>query len=115
MKKLQLRLAKWLLKRLEYKFIAIKQLPVTTQYGERLIKHNVYTETPTLFIEGDKELLKYVDTTGYLSKKEPLRRTYSIAKEGGPVQKLPAEVVAEISLNTEPFPEELKKQNETID
>jgi hypothetical protein len=51
-----------------------------------------------------------------LSKKEPLRR--EVEPEfpwPTPISKLPAEVVAEIALMTEPFPEEIKKQNETID
>ena len=107
MEKLQLKLAKWLLKRLDYKFVAIKQTAT---------KHNVYTEIPTLFLEGDKELLVYVDTMGFLTKKEPLRR--EVAPEfpwPTPISKLPPEVVAEIALMTEPFPEEIKKQNETID
>tara|TARA_R110000868_G_scaffold22254_1_gene91367 strand:+ start:2380 stop:2709 length:330 start_codon:yes stop_codon:yes gene_type:complete len=108
MKKLQLKIAKWLLKRLDYKFVAIKQTPVsnTATY--------VYGGIPTLWIEGDKELLTYVDTVGYLTKKEPLRRTYAVSRETGAVKKLPVEVVAEIALNTVPFPEELKNQNETI-
>ena len=66
MKRLQLRLAKWLLRRLDYQYVAIKQIPT----HNTVIKHNVYTEIPTLFIEGDNELLKYVDTTGFLTKKE---------------------------------------------
>jgi hypothetical protein len=120
MEKLQLRLAKWLLKRLDYKFVAIKQTPIsnvaTYVLGDEAPKHNVYAEIPTLWIEGDKELLMYVDTQGYLSKKEPLRR--EVEPEfpwPTPISKLPAEVVAEIALMTEPFPEEIKKQNETID
>ena len=56
----------------------------------------------------------YVDTVGYLTEKEPLRRPHVVSTEASTIQKLPAEVVAEIALNTVPFPEELKKQNETI-
>jgi len=106
MERLQLKLAKWLLKRLDYKFVAIKQTAT---------KHNVYAEIPTLFIEGDRELLTYIDTVGYLTKKEPLRRAYAVKEKDTTVQRLPAEVVAEIVANTEPFPEEIKKQNETIE
>jgi len=119
MKKLQLKLAKWLLKRLDYKFVAIKETPVSntaTYVLGRTSQHNVYAEIPTLWIEGDRELLMYTDTLGYLSKKEPLRR--EVEPEfpwPTPISKLPAEVVAEIALMTEPFPEEIKKQNETID
>ena len=119
MNNIQLRLAKWLLKRLDYRYVAIKQIPIsnaaTYVFGDSAIKHNAYTEKPTLFIEGDRELLKYVDTVGFLTKKEPLRRAYNVPDHSSTVQKLPAEVVAEISLSTEPFPDELKKQNETID
>jgi hypothetical protein len=106
MKRLQIKLASWLLHRLNFKFVAIKQTAT---------KHNVYAEIPTLFIEGDKELLKYIDTLGYLKGAEPLRRSYPENPESSVVQRLPAEVVAEIVANTEPFPEELKKQNETLD
>jgi len=117
MKKLQLRIAKWLLKRLGYKITAIKQTPITNRYGEEVIKHNVYTEIPTLFIEGDKDLLRYVDVTGYISGKDPLKREYDTPEFPWrtPINKLPPEVVAEIELTTAPFPEEIKKQNETID
>jgi hypothetical protein len=118
MKRLQLRLAKWLLKRLDYKFVAIKQTPITNRYGEKVIKHNVYTEIPTLFIEGDKELLRYTDVMGYISGKDPLKRGYSYSPEfpwPTPISKLPPEVLAEIEATTIPFPEEIKKQNETID
>ena len=115
MNRLQLKLAKWLFKRMGYKFVAIKQTPIynVATYVEGP-KHNVYTEKPTLFIEGDKELLMYVDTLGFLTKKEPLRRVYNVEKETA-VHKLPAEVIAEITLNTKPFPEKLQKENEKID
>ena len=114
MKRLQLKLAKWLLKRLDYKFVAIKQTTIsnvaTYVWGD---------EASTLFIEGDKELLMYVDTMGFLTRKEPaiLKRVYSreVAPGPTPISKLPPEVVAEIALMTEPFSEEIKKQNETID
>ena len=116
MKRLQLKLAKWLLKRLGYKFVAIKQTPITNRYGETVIKHNAYTEIPTLFIEGEMELLKYVDMTGFLTKKEPLRREVEPKLPWPtPISKLPPEVVAEIALMTQPFSEEIKNQNETID
>ena len=99
MKRLQFRLAKWLLKRLDYKFVAVKAANGNTD------------------IEGDKELLVYVDMTGFLFKKEPLWRDL-VEPEfpwPTPISKLPPEVVAEIALMTQPFPEEIKKQNETID
>jgi len=115
MKKLQLKLAKYLFKRLGYKIAAIKQTPITNRYGETVIKHNAYTEVPTLFVEGDKELLKYVDVIGYIGGKDPHRRVYDIPESPTTISWLPPNVVAEIELTTTPFPEELKKQNATID
>jgi hypothetical protein len=117
MKGLQLKLAKYLFKRLGYKITAIKQTPITNRYGEEVIKHNVYTEIPTLFIEGDKELLRYTDVTGYIGGKDPLKREYDTPEFPWPtpINKLPPDVIAEIELTTVPFPETLQKQNETID
>jgi len=117
MEKLQLRLAKYLFKRLGYNYVAIKQTPITNRYGEKVIKHNAYSETPTLFIEGDRELLMYTDVVGFTNKKEPLRRNYDTPEFPWPtpINKLPPDVLAEIELTTIPFPEEIKKQNETID
>lgn len=111
MKRLYLKLAKWLLKRSDYKFVAIKQTSISS-----VATYVRGDEAPTLYIEGDKELLVYVDTLGYVLKKEPLRR--EVEPEfpwPTPISKLPPEVVAEIALMTVPFPEEIKKQNETID
>lgn len=115
MKKLQLKLAKYLFKRLGYKIAAIKQTPIINRYGETVIKHNVYTEIPTLYIEGDKELLGYIDFTGYIGGKDPLRRFNSTPEFPSTISKLPPDVIAEIELTTTPFPETLQKQNETID
>ena len=47
---------KWLANRFGYKMVMLKASNGTT------------------FIEGDKELLKYVDVSGYFFKKEPLSR-----------------------------------------
>lgn len=112
MKKLQLKLAKWLLKGLDYKFVAIKQTPISN-----VATYVLGDEAPTLLIEGHNELLRYVDVTGYIGGKDPLRREYDTPEFPWPtpISKLPPEVVAEIALMTEPFPEEIKKQNETID
>jgi hypothetical protein len=117
MKKLQLRLAKYLLKRLGYNYVAIKQTTITNRYGEKVIKHNAFAEVPTLFIEGDRELLMYTDIVGFTSKKEPLRRSYDTPEFPWPtpINKLPPDVLAEIELTTIPFSDEIKKQNETID
>jgi len=97
MKKLQLKIVKYLLKRLGYKFVAVRATNGSTD------------------IEGDGFLLQYVDVVGYLFNKHPLKREYDVPEFPAPINKLPPEVIAEIELTTEPFPEELKKQNETID
>ena len=104
MKKLQLKLAKWLYKQMGYSVVAIRAKNGTTD------------------IISDGALLSYVDVVGFLTEKEPaiFKRVYSreVAPEfpwPTPISKLPPEVVAEIALMTEPFPEEIKKQNETID
>lgn len=104
MKKLQLKIAKWLYKRMGYSVVAIR------------------AENGTTDIISDVALSSYVDVVGFLTKKEPaiFKRVYSreVIPEfpwPTPISKLPPEVVAEIALMTEPFPEEIKKQNETID
>ena len=51
-----IKLIKWISNKLGYKIVMLKALNGTTT------------------IEGDKELLKYVDITGYFFKKEPLSR-----------------------------------------
>jgi len=50
-------IVKWLANKLGYKVVMLKASKGTTT------------------IEGDKELLRYVDISGYFFKKEPLRRT----------------------------------------
>ncbi len=98
MKGLQLKLAKWLLKRLDYKFVAVRASNGNTD------------------IEGDRFLLQYVDVVGYLFNKLPMTRSTDIEWEAPSVfEKLSPELIQEIEATTEPFPEEIKKQNETID
>ena len=53
---------KWLANKLGYKIAMLKAAKGTTT------------------IEGDKELLRYVDITGYLFKKEPLKRNKTLNK-----------------------------------
>jgi hypothetical protein len=53
-----IKLIKWLSRKMGYKIAMIK----------------IGGEVPSITIEGDKELLKYVDITGYTFKKEPLSR-----------------------------------------
>jgi hypothetical protein len=53
---------------------------------------------PGLTIEGDKELLRYVDITGYSFKKEPLKRTFPKFVEHEPIKPLTLEQLKEIGL-----------------
>ena len=105
MKKLQLKLAKWLFNQAGYKIAAIKQTPITNRYGEKIIKHNVHTGVPTTFINGDKELLRYLDITGYIANKTPLKRVYNVAQCPTLIQSLPKDIVAEIHATTIPWPQ----------
>jgi hypothetical protein len=50
----------------------IKLLANFIGYKIALIK----AENGSIDIQGDKELLKYIDITGYTFKKEPLKRTF---------------------------------------
>ena len=55
-----IKLIKWLSHKMGYKIAMIK----------------IGGEIPGITIEGDKELLRYVDITGYSFKKEPLSRIH---------------------------------------
>lgn len=57
MEKLHVKLIKWLSNKFGYKIVMLKAANGTTT------------------IEGDKEMLPYVDISGYFFKKEPLSRT----------------------------------------
>lgn len=58
MNRLHIKLIKWLANKFGYKIVMLKAVNGTTT------------------IEGDKELFRYVDITGYFFKKEPIKRTY---------------------------------------
>ena len=49
-------------------------------------------------IDGDKELLRYVDITGYAFKKDPLKRTYPKFIEHEPIKPLTYEQLKELGL-----------------
>jgi hypothetical protein len=53
---------------------------------------------PGLIIEGDKELLKYVDITGYSFKKEPLKRIFPKFVEPEPIKPLTPEQLKELGI-----------------
>jgi hypothetical protein len=103
MKKIKLRLAKWLYKQMGYSVVAIRAKNGTTD------------------IISDGTLLSYVDIVGFITQQEPAitKRVYPQVDDWGDdssaITKLTEEVLAEIEATTEPFPEKLKKQNETID
>ena len=52
----------------------------------------------TTAIEGDNELLRYTDLSGYFFKKEPLKRTVPKFIEPEPITKLTPEQLKEIGL-----------------
>lgn len=81
MKKLQIKFIKWLSNIFGYKIVMLK------------------VENGTTIIEGDKELLKYVDFTGYLFKKEPLKRTYPKFTEPEPIKPLTPEQLKELGIS----------------
>ena len=60
MKRIPTLIVKWFANKLGYKIVMLKAVKGTTT------------------IEGDKELLRYVDITGYFFKKEPLKRNKTL-------------------------------------
>ena len=76
------KLIKWLSHKMGYKIAMIK----------------IGGEVPGLTINGDKELLRYVDITGYTFKKEPLKRTYPKFVEPEPIKPLTPEQLKELGI-----------------
>ena len=60
MKRLHVKLIKW----------------VSNKFGYKIAMIKIAGETPGITIEGDIELLRYVDISGYTFRKEPLKRNY---------------------------------------
>ena len=81
MKRLHMKFIKWLSKGFGYKIVMLKAKNGTTT------------------IEGDKELLRYVDVSGYFFKKEPLKRTYPKVKEPELIKPLTPEQLKELGLS----------------
>jgi len=77
-----IRLIKWLSHKMGFKIAMIK----------------IGGEIPGITIDGDKELLRYVDITGYTSKKEPLKRTYPKFIKPKPIKPLTHEQLKELGL-----------------
>ena len=76
------KIIKWLSHKMGYKIAMIK----------------IGGEIPGLTINGDKELLRYVDITGYTFKKEPLKRTYPKFVEPEPIKPLTSEQLKELGI-----------------
>ena len=80
MKRYPVLFIKWLANRFGYKIAMLKAAKGTTT------------------IEGDIELLRYVDISGYFLNKEPLKRTYSKFTEPEPIKPLTSEQLKELGI-----------------
>jgi hypothetical protein len=66
--------------------------------GYKIAMIKIGCEIPDITIDGDKELLRYIDITGYIFKKEPLKRTFPKFTEPEPIKPLTSEQLKEIGL-----------------
>ena len=66
--------------------------------GYKIAMIKIGGEVPGLTIDGDKELLQYVDITGYTFKKEPIKRTYPKFVEPEPIKPLTPEQLKELGI-----------------
>ena len=66
--------------------------------GFKIAMIKIGGEVPGLTIDGDNELLRYVDITGYAFKKDPLKRTYPKFVEREPIKPLTYEQLNELGL-----------------
>ena len=80
MKRVPTLIVKWFANKLGYKIVMLK------------------AKKGTITIEGDKELIRYVDITGYFFNKEPLKRTYPKFVDPEPIKPLTSEQLKEIGL-----------------
>lgn len=76
------KIIKWLSHKMGYKIAMIK----------------IGGEVPGLTINGDKELLQYIDITGYTFKKDPLKRTYPKFVEPDPIKPLTPEQLKDLGI-----------------
>jgi len=77
-----IKIIKWLSHKMGYKIVMIK----------------IGGKVPGITIDGDKELLRYVDITGYTFKKDPLKRTYPKFVEPEPIKPLTPEQLKELGI-----------------
>jgi hypothetical protein len=86
--------------------------------GYKIAMIKIGGEVPSINIEGDKELLRYVDITGYTFKKEPLSRIQTSRAPRSAKEMFLAEPVPNID-NVKPIkpltPEQLKELGIIID
>jgi len=66
----------------------IKCLSRMMGYKIAMVKIGGQPQLPGVTIDGDKELLRYLDITGYSFKKEPLKRTFPKDVEFEPIKPL---------------------------
>lgn len=71
---------KWFANKLGYKIVMLK------------------ASNGTVDLQGNKELFRYLDTSGYLFKKEPLKRTYPKFIEPEPIKPLTPEQLEELEI-----------------
>lgn len=69
MKNLKLKLVDWLLKSMNYKYVAIFYKQYTNEKGVPQYE---------IGLEGDQELMNYTDVAGYVLKKKPMVRKKDI-------------------------------------
>ena len=81
MKRLHIKFIKWISNKFGYKIVMLKAVNGTTT------------------IEGNREMLPYVDISGYFFKKEPLKRTYPKFVEPEPIKPLSKEQLKELGLS----------------
>jgi hypothetical protein len=80
MKRTHIKFIKWLSNKFGYKIVMLK------------------TANGIASIEGNRELLHYVDISGYFFKKEPLKRTYPKFIEPEPIKPLTSEQLEELGI-----------------
>ena len=66
--------------------------------GFKIVMIKIGGEIPGITIDGDKELLRYVDITGYAFKKDPLKRNHPKFVEPEPIKPLTHEQLKELGL-----------------
>jgi len=66
--------------------------------GYKIAMIKIGGEIPSITIDGDKELLRYIDITGYTFKKDLIKRTYPKFVEPEPIKPLTPEQLKELGI-----------------